>query len=133
MKKPFLYDNLFVVTLAWITLIGVTVAPVADPGPSTQASGSTVTCGNPTVANAEICRQIEEVILQSTVRVRIETWVVKSGESGYEFGYSMGHATLKDGRYLVTHNHFNVPLPVCLSKLRQLSPKKRVELKGRER
>lgn len=112
MKMQFLYDSMFVVFLAWITLIGVAVASLTEPGPSNHASGSSVTCGNPTVANAEICRQIEELILKSTVRIRIQTWVVRPGESGYEFDSSTGHATLKAGRYLVTHNHLSVPLSI---------------------
>ncbi len=53
---------------------------------------------------------IEEQILQSTIRIQIESWTVRDGEAGYDFDVLYSHATVKDGRYLVTHNHFTMPL-----------------------
>jgi hypothetical protein len=74
--------------------------------------GGRQACGEATPANAGACRQIEELILNATVRFQITTWVVLPDESGYDVDHSTGHATLKDGRYLVTHNHFSVPLSI---------------------
>jgi hypothetical protein len=75
-------------------------------------TGEPGSCGNPTPADTESCRQIEALILRSTVRFLITTWQVAPDESGYERAYSSGHGTVKDGRFLVTHNHFNIPLSI---------------------
>jgi hypothetical protein len=94
------------------------VAPIGFLINSTQTSGSNVTCSNPTMANADARQQIEEQILKTTVRISIETWVVKANESGnevepgYEIEFSERHTTIKDDRYLVTHNHFSMPLSI---------------------
>jgi hypothetical protein len=77
---------------------------------SPQGDDSYVTCGNPSIAYAETCRKIEDKILKATIRMRIDTWVVKDRDSGYEIDSSFAHATLKDDRFLVTHNHFSIPL-----------------------
>jgi hypothetical protein len=50
---------------------------------------------------------IEEQILISTVRLEIESWTVRDGEAGYDLDVKASHATVKDGRFLVTHNHFS--------------------------
>jgi hypothetical protein len=52
---------------------------------------------------------MEERILGSTVRITIQTWTLAEDEKGYDIGVTGGHATVKDGRYLVTHNHFSIP------------------------
>ncbi len=70
-----------------------------------------VSCSEPSELNAAACREMEEQILNSTVRITIESWVVAPDEGGYDIDHSVGHATVMDGRYLVTHNHFSVPLP----------------------
>lgn len=49
-------------------------------------------------------------LLQSTVRMTIETWEVAADESGYVLNAGVGHATVLEGRYLLTHNHFDPPL-----------------------
>jgi len=55
------------------------------------------------------CDLIEANILNTTVRFQINSWIVKPDESGYLIDRSIGHGTVKDGRYLVTHNHFGEP------------------------
>ncbi len=67
----------------------------------------TLSCAEPVGTAVEICRQIEERILQSTVRIEITSWAVLKGDRGFDFDVKASHATLKDGRYLVTHNHFS--------------------------
>lgn len=90
-------------------------AAVVHPDPArlhSPAVEQNVRCGGSTPANADMCRAIEEAILKSTVRFRIDTWAVLEGDSGFEIDVSIGHGTLKDGRFLVTHNHFGVPLSI---------------------
>ena len=70
-----------------------------------------VSCSDPTKEDLSFYLQLEEEILRATVRIGIKSWVAKTGERGYEGDYSAGHATLMGGRYLVTHNHFGIPLP----------------------
>ena len=112
MKKQRLYAFLFTITAAGILAIGCTAAPapIAEPDPTSQVVDCDVRCSQPTEANADYCQQIEEQILKSTVRIRIDEWFVKTDESGYVINSVVGHATLMDGRYLVTHNHFDAPL-----------------------
>ncbi len=55
-------------------------------------------------------RLLEEQILDSTVRFGIESWVYRPADEGYDIDYSSGHGTVFEGRYLVTHNHFGIPL-----------------------
>ena len=114
MQKRHLILSLIVIILSSTLTPAITAAvvPVDFLGVSPQATGANVACGKPTIANANTCRLIEEQILNSTVRIRIETWVVKAGDSGYDVHFSSGHATLKDDRYLITHNHFGVPLSI---------------------
>ena len=57
-------------------------------------------------------RQIQATeahILGSTIRLRFDYWLVKPDEKGYLFDSSIGHGTVKQGRFLVTHNHFGAP------------------------
>jgi hypothetical protein len=42
----------------------------------------------------------------------IESWIVRPDEKGYDIEYTLGHGTVMAGRYLVTHNHFEVPLNI---------------------
>ncbi len=55
---------------------------------------------------------LEEQILNTTVRFMVESWIVRADEMGYDIDYTMGHGTVMDGRYLVTHNHFDIPLNI---------------------
>jgi hypothetical protein len=56
----------------------------------------------------EIVRKCEELawqILASTVRIEWDLWVANEDGNGYSRVDRIGHATVKEGRYLVTHNH----------------------------
>jgi hypothetical protein len=75
-------------------------------------SPSLVRCAQPNVINAGYCRQLEDQILSSTVRMTIQSWTLAEGEKGFDVEVTGGHATVKDGQYLVTHNHFLMPLSV---------------------
>jgi hypothetical protein len=82
-------------------------APVEEVYPS---------CSRPAPDDAQTCQQIEQQILGYTVRIEIEAWIKHPvGHAGmfeYRRTIGNGHATIKDGRYLVTHNHFDVPASV---------------------
>lgn len=54
------------------------------------------------------CLEQEADILQATVRIHIEAWRINEDETDFEIDETMGHATLVAGRYLVTHNHFEL-------------------------
>lgn len=53
---------------------------------------------------------IEQTILASTLRIEISTWMMYVEDQGYVSYSGDGHGTVIDGRHLVTHNHFQVPL-----------------------
>lgn len=69
-------------------------------------------CAQPTGKMAQACHELEQRILAATVRIELQGWSVADGESGYNIDYTVGHATIKDGRYLITHNHFRIPLSI---------------------
>lgn len=89
-------------------LIGVKLT-IIEP---TAASNTTkpAGCREPHEARAGWCRALERQILNSTVLISFKGWVIKPGGAGYQADYSSGHGTVMDGRYLVTHNHFSLPV-----------------------
>lgn len=52
----------------------------------------------------------EQLMLEATVRLALETWLVNEGERGYTILKSEGHGTVVNGRFLITHNHHTIPL-----------------------
>ena len=67
-------------------------------------------CQNPTAQHLQNCLAWEEQILAATVRIEIHRWLSEEGVRGEHIDGSIGHATVRNGRYLVTHNHFSIPL-----------------------
>lgn len=61
------------------------------------------------------CEEIAQRILSTTVRIEIETWIVYVEGEGYASLRSDGHGTVMNGRYLLTHNHFDLPLSDLLA------------------
>lgn len=92
--------------------IAAAVIPIHLLSPVPRSEVSNITCSQPAITDVVACQDSEEQILKATVRIRIDTWVVKDGDAGYIVNNSVGHATVKDGRYLVTHNHFDIPLSI---------------------
>ena len=87
------------------------------PQVTPPAGGGYSSCANPEPNAIRRCQEIERQILATTVRIEVEAWL-KHPVGAEEFGLyehrrkqSLGHGTIKDGRYLVTHNHFDMPLP----------------------
>jgi hypothetical protein len=62
-------------------------------------------CANPRPGMVKKCQGLEQQILASTVRLEWHVWIKKEDANGYTRVDRIGHATIKDGRYLVTHNH----------------------------
>jgi hypothetical protein len=113
MKAQLIFGTLIAIFLASIlspSLIAGAISDGISSGMSTGTADAHVSAWPTVPAIAATRQQAEERILQSTVRIYIETWIVKPDESGYEVDSASSHATLKDGRFLVTHNHFSVPL-----------------------
>jgi hypothetical protein len=68
-------------------------------------------CAEPTPKVVAVCDEIEQAILASTVRIVLQTWIIYVEGVGHTRLHGDGHGTVKDGRYLVTHNHFDdIPL-----------------------
>lgn len=68
--------------------------------------GNVQSCADGTRA-AGLCQAIEKRILASTVRIDIRSWIIFVEGVGYTKVRGGGHGTVKDGRYLITHNHFD--------------------------
>jgi hypothetical protein len=50
------------------------------------------------------CKSIEQKILSSTIRIELHTWVTFGGH--HKEITTESHATILNGQYLVTHNHY---------------------------
>jgi hypothetical protein len=96
-----------------LTLVGLTIRSLiwlAVDGPSTLSVDTSFkteeSCVDPRGKRVQECSDLEEQILAATVRIELVSWSVLSDEAGYDIDSQIGHATVKDGSYLVTHNHF---------------------------
>ncbi|MCB9421993.1 MAG: hypothetical protein H6667_19490 [Ardenticatenaceae bacterium] len=68
-------------------------------------------CRRPLPWNNQHCHEVEQVILNATVRIVLHGWVeVETGYDVARINGGISHATVVDGRYLITHNHFGIPL-----------------------
>jgi hypothetical protein len=105
------FKSIVILTLvSGLLFLAFTILPVEIVYSRKGEQASKFSCLAP--VNPEIstqCDRMEKEILRSTVRFQFDYWVVKSDESGYIIQNSIGHGTIKDGRYLVTHNHFSQP------------------------
>ena len=72
----------------------------------TGASGPS--CANPKPDEEQKCKELEQQILASTVRIEWNLWVQDDDGNGYSRKDRISQATVKQGRYLVTHNHSEV-------------------------
>jgi hypothetical protein len=66
-------------------------------------------CINPTRADeSEYCTEIENQILAATIRIELHTWATFGGYT--KDITTKSHATILDGKYLLTHNHYKYSL-----------------------
>jgi hypothetical protein len=66
-------------------------------------AASSLSCKNSAAETR--CAELEQQILDSVVRLEI---YYENIDSGSGLGKKLSHGTIKDGRYLVIHNHFQV-------------------------
>ena len=69
-----------------------------------------LSCVNPAPEMVATCRTMEREILDTTVRLLMFTPLMHVEGFGVRIINSMGHATIMQGRYLVTHNHYDETL-----------------------
>ncbi len=87
--------------LCGLVLVGLLAGFIKDRG----------RCRQPWPWQEEACAAREEAILNATVRIVFHGSIER--EDGYdtrEIKGTISHATVIDGRYLLTHNHFGIPL-----------------------
>jgi hypothetical protein len=116
MKKRLIKGIIFIILFA---LFWLHVSPAGSQLLISQNKPIPAVCANPQSFSAVSCREMEQAILASTVRIVMETWIVYVEGVGYKTLFGDGHGTVKDGRYLVTHNHYE---PGLLSLLMQPDP-----------
>lgn len=90
-----------------------TPAPIpakVDNSPDVLTINDENSCKVSGLEMAQTCAEIEEQILAATVRIELHRWQEDAGKRGEHIDGGIGHGTVKDGRYIVTHNHFPMPL-----------------------
>ncbi len=80
-------------------------SPAQELMAQTDANG--FLCATPAPAIVETCLALEHQILASVVRLEVRSPAVASDG---RWAGGKGHGTIMDGRYVVIHNHFSVPL-----------------------
>lgn len=68
-------------------------------------------CAQPGPEDIEICRALEQEILESTVRFQVVWWIPVPDQDRFDDLRRIGHGTVLPGCRLLTHNHFDVALP----------------------
>ena len=114
MNRTFLGINLIVILS--LGLIGcqleTAVAQVNQPQPILTPTTSEIRCRQPQPEHAATCQQWQVKILATTVRIQLSGWLAAAEENTATWtrlDTETGHGTVKDGRYLVTHNHYGMP------------------------
>ena len=91
------------------TPVRPTGAPLESRAPSAEPPD--YSCAKPVPHLVRECDELETQILASTVRLEWHVWTEKDDGSRYApVDAHVGHATIKEGRYLVTHNHSAISL-----------------------
>ncbi len=95
------------------TASGLTTNSAAQPG-DIQLNNSEqvipareISCANPVPDRAADCQRMEQMIMDSSVRIMMYTTLMEIDGVCCRSINANGYATVKDGRYLVTHNHYN--------------------------
>jgi len=95
-----------------VTTSASRVAPDAVPAVVLLSDPPKPSCAQPTPEIAATCRQEEQQILDTTVRIQVTRWQEADGRKGELISSNVSHATVKDGSYLVTHNHYGDALTI---------------------
>lgn len=105
-------SNIYLIVLV-IALIGFATTACSAGEAQAQASiemesplqAAPLSCITPaTPEQAATCDRLESQILAVTVRIEMHTWVTFGGHN--KAITTNSHATIMEGKYLVTHNHF---------------------------
>jgi hypothetical protein len=116
MNRMFLGISLIVIIS--FSLVGcqleTAVAQASNPQSTTTQStpAAEIQCGQPKPEDVATCQQWEEEILATTVRIQLSGWLASAEANTAtwtQLNTEIGHGTVKDGRYLVTHNHYQMP------------------------
>ncbi|KAA3658173.1 MAG: hypothetical protein DWQ04_25940 [Chloroflexi bacterium] len=107
---------LSLMVLAQLLLLGCqtelnqTVEPNTVPTPEVVVE-TAPSCARPSEEMKADCDAMAQQVLSATVRLHVRRWQKDdSGQKGEFVDGGVGHGTVKDGRYLVTHNHYGIPL-----------------------
>ena len=103
-----MFGKLFTLTIVLFSFVfkmGGQMLAKADSTPTVTTPYAT--CAQPT-ANVELCAAQEAEILASVVRIVFHGNFQKGQYT--DFRGSVGHGTVMNGRYLLTHNHFSIDL-----------------------
>ena len=73
-----------------------------------EATKGVTSCLQPPPQHQQRCAAQEQAILASVVRIVLHGQFQKGQHT--DFRGSFGHATVVNGRYLITHNHFSIDL-----------------------
>lgn len=107
--------GIFIIAAGLVLNFGPVQAAIFETQVSNQTNTVLNECGLITTPFSS-CRDVEEMILASTLRIEIDTSIIHiEGEGYYGSLHSNGHGTVMNGRYLLTHNHFTVPLNKLLA------------------
>ncbi len=71
-----------------------------------------VACFNPSASWQQQCATWERQILAMTVRIQVSGWLASAEANTAtwtQLDKEVGHGTVMNGRYLVTHNHYHMP------------------------
>ena len=102
------FSNLF--SGSWSRAI---YAQAVQPLPSAVTTDSVhVSCSQPPIGQQQQCAAWEQQILATTVRIQVSGWLASAAENTAiwtRLDTEIGHGTVMNGRYLVTHNHYQMP------------------------
>jgi hypothetical protein len=88
------------------------VAQASEPQLIVTPTPTEIRCEQPQPEHTATCQQWEEEILASTVRIQLSGWLASAETNTATWtrlDTEIGHGTVKDGRTLVTHNHYQMP------------------------
>lgn len=74
-----------------------------------ESSAEDVSCADPAQSSMEQCELYERQILATVVRLEV---LMPSSEDPDMLKGGGGHGTIKDGRFIVVHNHFSIDLSI---------------------
>ena len=89
------------------------VAQASEPQLIVTPTPTEIRCEQPQPEHTATCQQWEEEILASTVRIQLSGWLASAETNTATWtrlDTEIGYGTVKEGRYLVTHNHYQMPL-----------------------